>query len=271
MTNVLDNIVKQKHREVAERQACLSLADIKAKVSGLAPTRGFVGALRAKVEAGQPGLIAEIKRASPSRGLIRADFNPRIISVDYARGGAACLSVLTDMKHFQGHDDHLKAARGACDLPVLRKDFIVEPYQVFESRAIGADCVLLIAASLSDAELQDLEGLAGELGMDVLVEVHDEAELERALKLRAKLIGINNRDLKTLKVDLAVTERLAPMVHQDRIVVCESGIDSHADLRRMASAGAHCFLVGEGLMRHADITAATRALLGVEPASSAAE
>ncbi len=271
MTSVLDDIVKRKHREVAERQACLGLAAIKAKVSGQAPTRGFVKALRAKVEAGRPGLIAELKRASPSRGLIRADFNPRIIAMDYAEGGAACLSVLTDMQHFQGHDDHLKAARGACDLPVLRKDFIVEPYQVFETRAIGADCLLLIVASLSDEQLQDLEGLAGELGMDVLVEVHDEAELERALKLSTPLIGINNRNLKTLEVDLAVTERLAPMVRRDRIIVCESGINSHADLLRMEAAGAHCFLVGEGLMRQADITAATRALLGGEPASSAAE
>ncbi len=271
MTSVLDDIVKRKHREVAERQACLSLADIKAKISGLSPTRGFVRALQAKVEAGQPGLIAELKRASPSRGLIRADFNPRIIAMDYAEGGAACLSVLTDMQHFQGHDDHLKAARDACNLPVLRKDFIVEPYQVFETRAIGADCMLLIVATLSDGQLQDLEGLAGELGMDVLVEVHDKAELERALKLSATLIGINNRNLKTLEVDLAVTERLAPMVPPDRTIVCESGINSHADLLRMASAGAHCYLVGEGLMRQADITAATRALLGVEPASSAAE
>ncbi len=271
MTNVLEAIVKRKHREVAERQACLSLADMKAKVSGLAPTRGFTEALRGKLDSGQFGLIAEIKRASPSRGLIRADFNPRIIAMDYAKGGAACLSVLTDMQHFQGHDDHLKAARGACDLPVLRKDFIVEPYQVFETRAIGGDCMLLIVASLSDGQLQELEGLAAELGMDVLVEVHNEAELERALGLNAALIGINNRNLKTLDVDLAVTERLAPLVPGDRTIVCESGINGHGDLLRMAAAGAHCFLVGEALMRQADITAATRALLGAEPASNAAE
>ncbi len=261
MSDILDRICAEKRQEVARRKRARPQATVEAAARAQSPCRGFARRLRQAVAAGGYGLITEIKRASPSKGLIRESFDPAALAKAYARGGASCLSVLTDQPYFRGEDAHLTAARGAADLPVLRKDFMVDPYQIAESRALGADCVLLIMAALDDGLARELEALALAQGMDVLIEVHDEAELDRALGLTAPLIGINNRDLKTLEVDLATTERLAPRVPEGRTIVAESGLRTPADLRRMAAVGARCFLVGESLMAEADVEAATRALL----------
>lgn len=261
MADVLAEICAIKRAAVAHRRAEVPLAALEARIDEHRP-RGFVAALDAEVAAGRPALIAEIKKASPSKGLIRADFDPPALARAYAAGGAVCLSVLTEEDHFQGSDDYLRQARVAVDLPCLRKDFTLDPYQVVEARVLGADCILLILAALDDHQAHELGRLAGELGLDVLVEVHDAGELDRALRLESRLIGINNRNLKTLAVDLATTEELAPRVPSDRLVVAESGLARHADLERMAAAGVHCFLVGEALMRQPDVRRATAALLG---------
>ncbi|OHC75931.1 MAG: indole-3-glycerol phosphate synthase [Rhodospirillales bacterium RIFCSPLOWO2_12_FULL_58_28] len=261
MTGILTGICADKAEHVARCKKERSLDDLYAAAEAMAPARGFAAALDKAVRGGGYGLIAEIKRASPSRGVIRADFNPAELAVALEAGGAACLSVLTDVPYFQGSDDFLVKAQTAGNLPALRKDFMIDPYQIVESRALGADCVLLIMAVLDDAKAGELAAVAVKSGMDVLVEVHDEAELERALRLDARLIGINNRDLDTFKTDLAVTERLAPLVPKDRIVVSESGLSTSADLARMSRCGVNCFLIGEAIMSRNDAQAALRNLL----------
>ena len=257
MSDILQRILATKREEVAAAQSVQSLADVRAAAEQQAPTRDFVGALRGKIAAGQSGVIAEIKKASPSKGIIRPDFQPAAIAESYAGHGAACLSVLTDVRYFQGAADYLVAARDACDLPVLRKDFLVDEYQVFEARAMGADCILLIVAALDDARLADFEAIARELGMAVLVETHDAAELDRALRLVSPLIGVNNRNLRTFDVSLDTTLSLLPVIQAEgRMAITESGISTPDDVIRMRKAGVNSFLVGEAFMREADPGAA---------------
>ncbi len=263
--DVLARICVDKRALVATRRRKKGLSEVEAQAKAAPAPRGFARALQARADAGAYGLICEIKKASPSKGLIRADFDPPVLARAYAAGGATCLSVLTDTPYFQGRDEDLGAAREAVQLPVLRKDFMLDPYQIVESRALGADCVLLILAALVDSQAAELEAAAQELGMDVLLEVHDGAELDRALALRAPLVGINNRNLKTLEVDLSTAETLAPLVSPERLVVAESGLHGPADLARLSAAGAAAFLVGESLMRQPDVTAATAALLAAPP------
>lgn len=259
--DILGDIITMKQRRVAALKVAVPFSEVDAAARKQSAPRGFHAALAAKTVGNGYGLIAEIKKASPSAGLIRADFDPSTLAWAYKRAGATCLSVLTEQDNFLGEDDHLRAARLAVDLPLLRKDFMVEPYQIAESRMIGADCVLLIMAVLGDDQAEELESAAIEYGLDVLIEVHDERELERALALRSPLIGINNRNLKTLKTDLTTTERLAGLVPKGRMIVAESGLSTPADLSRMERAGALCFLIGESLMRQDNVEAATRALL----------
>lgn len=268
MSDVLARICEAKRAEVEARRGRRPLVALDEEARAAPPPRGFAAALAQRVAAGGYGLITEIKKASPSRGLIRPDFDPPMLAKAYAEGGATCLSILTDTPYFQGEDGHLVAARAAVGLPVLRKDFMLDPYQIVESRAIGADCVLLIMAALADGEAAELEAAATALGMDVLIEVHDEAELDRALDLRSPLIGVNNRNLKTLEIDLATTERLAKRLPADRDLVCESGLYRRSDLDRMNRAGASRFLVGESLMRQPDVTEAVRRLLCPEAAAA---
>jgi len=263
MTDALSDICAAKRKHIAKRKAEFPESGLLEKARNAEAPRGFKRALQNKIEQGQFGLVAEIKKASPSKGVIRADFDPTALAKAYEAGGAACLSVLTDEPYFQGRDEYLTQVRNAVTLPVLRKDFMLDPYQIIESRALGADGILLIMAALEDAQACELESAAFDLGMDVLVEVHDRNELERALaQLKSTLIGINNRDLKTLKVDLATSETLAKHLPRHILSVCESGISAHDDLKRMQRAGISCFLVGESLMRQQDVMLATKKLLG---------
>ena len=260
MTNKLIEICDTKREEVARRKTAITVSTLHARASEQTPPRGFRRALDSAARSGF-GLIAEIKKASPSKGLIRENFDPPAHAQAYAAAGAACLSVLTDEPYFQGHDDYLMAARSACPLPVLRKDFMVDPWQVLESRSLGADAILIIVAALDDGQMAEIEDAALGLGMDALVEVHDASELERALKLRSRLIGVNNRDLRDFSVDFARAYELVGQAPEGCTFVAESGLGSHADLLAMADHGVRCFLVGESLMRQPDVEAATRALL----------
>ena len=266
MTDVLQEICAVKRNHVADCKRRRPMDSVLDAAKTAAPPRGFAARLRRARAEGRYGLIAEIKRASPSKGLIRKDFDPERLARQYEAGGATCLSILTDPPYFQGADEHLSAARRAVDLPVLRKDFMLDPYQVAEARAIGADCILLIMAALEDDLAGELADRAREFGMDVLVEVHDEEELGRALTIDDGLVGINNRNLKTLKTDIETTRRLAPLVPGDRLTVGESGLSNPADLASMAAAGVTTFLIGEALMSQSDVKAATRALLRREAA-----
>jgi indole-3-glycerol phosphate synthase len=251
-SDILDRILKRKAEEIAARRAAVGLGELRARLPCAPAPRAFVGAIEAKLKAGKPAVIAEIKKASPSKGLLRADFRPAEIAQSYERGGAACLSVLTDRDFFQGADEYLMEARAACALPVLRKDFTIDPYQVVEARVIGADCILLIVAALEDSDLRELSRLTRELRMDVLVEVHDAAELDRALALDVRLIGINNRNLRSFETRLATTLDLLPKIPKDRIVVTESGIHGPADVAVLRGYGVNAFLIGEAFMRAPD-------------------
>ena len=262
MSDILHRIIEVKRDEIAAARVQRSAGDLRELAQAQSAPRGFVAAMRAKVARGDAAVIAEIKKASPSKGVLREQFDPAAIAASYAAHGAACLSVLTDVQFFQGHADYLRAARAACALPVVRKDFLVDPYQVAEARAMGADCILLIAACLGDGQMAELEDAASELGLDVLVEVHDGAELERALRLKTPLVGINNRNLRTFEVTLQTTLALMAAVPPERLLVTESGILGRSDVTAMRSAGVHAFLVGEAFMRAADPGAALEALFG---------
>ena len=262
MSDILDKIVAVKRDEIRASRAHRGIASLRRDAESLGGQRNFVASVRGKIAAGHAAVIAEVKKASPSKGVLRENFVPSEIAASYAQHGAACLSVLADVQFFQGENAYLEQARAACALPVLRKDFMVDPCQVAEARAMGADAILIIVAALDDGAMAEIEAAAVDHGMDVLVEVHDEAELDRALRLRSRLIGVNNRDLRDFTVDIDRTRRLARLAPDDVLMVAESGLSSNADLATLADDGVRCFLIGEALMRQDDVAAATRAMLG---------